>query len=106
MSTNLLPVIVPTLEPHASTSTKIGRAYKAKKSSFYNTFARELCDDTCHPRWLSASPACSQTFKGTLACFAHTNSQVLIKFNELQNLFNVQVLEDLGYSLKRGTVPC
>ena len=33
---------------HIPTSIKLGRAYKPKKSAFYSTFARQLCDDM-HP---------------------------------------------------------
>ena len=58
-----------------SYSIKLGGAYKPKKSAFYNTFARQLCDDIRLPGWLSAFPPHSQTFKPTQASFAHTNSQ-------------------------------
>ena len=60
---------------HTPASTKLGGAYKPKKSAFYSTFARQLCDDTRLPGWLSAFPVHSQTFKPTQASFAHTNSQ-------------------------------
>ena len=59
---------------HAPASIKSGGTYKPKKSAFYSTFTRQLCDDTCLPGWLSAFPAHSQTFKPTQASFAHTNS--------------------------------
>ena len=53
-----------------------------------STFARQLCDDTCLPGCLSAFPAPSQTFKPTLASFAHTqignrNIQWVINFSVL-----------------------
>ena len=54
---------------HIPTSMKSGGAYKSKKSAFCS-FARQLCDDTCLPGWLSAFPAHSQTFKPTQASFA------------------------------------
>ena len=57
------------------TSIKLGNAYKPEKSAFYSTFAKQLCDDTRLPGWLSAFPVYSQTFKPTQASFAHTNSQ-------------------------------
>ena len=60
---------------HIPTSIKSGRAYKPKMSAFYSTLARQLCDDTRLSGWLSAFPPHSQTFKPTLASFAHTNSQ-------------------------------
>ena len=60
---------------HTIASIKSGGAYKPEKSAFYSTFARQLCDDTCLPGWLSAFPVHSQTFKPTQASFAHTNSQ-------------------------------
>ena len=60
---------------HIPASIKSGGAYKPEKSAFYSTFARQLCDDTCLPGWLSAFPVHSQTFKPTQASFAHTNSQ-------------------------------
>ena len=60
---------------HASASIKLGKAYKPKKSAFYSTFARQLCDDTHLLGWLSAFPVHSQTFKPTQASFAQTNSQ-------------------------------
>ena len=43
------------------THTPTSRAYKTEKPAFYNTFARQLCDDTCLPGWLSAFPVHSQT---------------------------------------------
>ena len=60
---------------HTPASIKSGGAYKSEKSAFYTTFARQLCDDTRLPGWLSAFPVHSQTFKPTHASFAHTNSQ-------------------------------
>ena len=60
---------------HTPASIQSGGAYKPEKSAFYSTFARQLCDDTCLPGWLSAFPVHSQTFKPTQASFAHTNSQ-------------------------------
>ena len=60
---------------HISASIKSGGAYKPEKSAFYSTFARQLCDDTRLPGWLSAFPVHSQTFKPTQASFAHTTSQ-------------------------------
>ena len=60
---------------HIPASIKLGGAYKPEKSAFYSTLARQLCDDTRLPGWLSAFPPHSQTFKPTLASFAHTNSQ-------------------------------
>ena len=60
---------------HTPTSIELGGAYKPEKSAFYSTFARQLCDDTHLPGWLSAFPVHSQTFKPTQASFAHTNSQ-------------------------------
>ena len=57
---------------HTPASIKLGGA---EKSVFYSTFARQLCDDTRLPGWLSAFPVHSQTFKPTQANFAHTNSQ-------------------------------
>ena len=74
MFTNLLPVTA--LEwsqvTHIPASIKSGRAYKPEKSAFYSTFARQLCDDTHLPGWLSAFPAHSQTFKPTPASFTVT----------------------------------
>ena len=60
---------------HTPASIQSGGAYKPEKSAFYSTFARQLCDDTCLPGWLSAFPVHSQTFKPTQASFAHTNSR-------------------------------
>ena len=60
---------------HTPASIKSGGAYKPEKSAFYSTFARQLCDDTHLPGWLSAFPVHSQTLKPTQASFAHTNSQ-------------------------------
>ena len=60
---------------HTSASIKSGGAYKPEKPAFYSTFARQLCDDTRLPGWLSAFPVHSQTFKPTQASFVHTNSQ-------------------------------
>ena len=60
---------------HMPASIKLGGVYKSEKSAFYSTFARQLCDDTRLPGWLSAFPVHSQTFKPTQASFAHTNSQ-------------------------------
>ena len=60
---------------HIPASIKSGGTYKPKKSAFYSTFARQLCDDARLPGWLSAFPLHPQTFKPTLASFAHTNSQ-------------------------------
>ena len=60
---------------HIPASIKFGEAYKPEKSAFYSTLARQLCDDTRLPGWLSAFPPHSQTFKPTLASFALTNSQ-------------------------------
>ena len=37
-------------------SIKSGGAYNPEKSAFYSTFARQLCDDTRLPGWLSAWP--------------------------------------------------
>ena len=76
--TNLLPVIA--LEwsqviPMPA-SIKSGGAYKPEKSAFYSTFARQLCDDTRLPGWLSTFPVHSQTFKPTQASFAHRNNQL------------------------------
>ena len=50
---------------HIPASIKSGGAYKPRKSAFYSTIARQLCDDTRLPGWLSAFPAHSQTFKPT-----------------------------------------
>ena len=61
---------------HTPASIKSCGAYKPEKSAFYSTFARQLCDDTCLPGWLSAFPVHSQTFKPTQASFAHTNGQL------------------------------
>ena len=58
---------------HIPASIKLGGAYKPERSAFYSTFARQLCDDTRLPGWLSAFPPHSQTFKPTQASFAHTN---------------------------------
>ena len=52
---------------HIPASIKSGGAYKPEKSAFYSTFARQLCDDTHLPGWLSAFPVHSQTFKPTRA---------------------------------------
>ena len=52
---------------HIPASIKSGGAYKPEKSAFYSTFARQLCDDTRLPGWLSAFPVHSQTFKPTQA---------------------------------------
>ena len=60
---------------HTPASIKSGRAYKPEKSAFYSTFARQLCDDTHLPGWLSAFPVHSQTFTPTQPSFANTNSQ-------------------------------
>ena len=60
---------------HIPANIKSGGAYKPEKSVFYSTFARQLCDDTHLPGWLSAFPVHSQTFKPTQASFVHTNSQ-------------------------------
>ena len=74
MSTNLLPVTAPPMEP----------SQWAKKSAFYcRVITRQLCDDTHLPRWLSTSPVHSQTFKPTPANF-YTHKQPTITFNELQ----------------------
>ena len=69
---------------HTPASIKSGRAHKPEKSAFYKTFARQLCDDTCLPGWLSAFPVHSQTFKPTQVSFAHTHKSPTITFNELQ----------------------
>ena len=58
---------------HIPASIKLGGACKPERSAFYITFARQLCDDTRLPGWLSAFPP--QSFKLTQASFAHTNSQ-------------------------------
>ena len=47
---------------HIPASIKSGRAYKPEMSAFYNTFARQLCDDTCLPGWFSAFSVHSQTY--------------------------------------------
>ena len=60
---------------HTPAIIKLGGAYKPEKSAFYSTFARQLCDDTRLPGWLSAFPVHSLTFKPTQASFAHTNRQ-------------------------------
>ena len=39
---------------HIPASIKLGDAYKPKKSALYSIFARQLCDDTILPGWLSA----------------------------------------------------
>ena len=39
---------------HTPASIKSGRAYKPEKSALYSIFARQLCDDTILPGWLSA----------------------------------------------------
>ena len=61
---------------HTPTSIKLGVTYQPEKSAFYSTFARQLCDDTRLPGWLSAFPVHPQTFKPTQASFAHTKSQL------------------------------
>ena len=80
---------------HIPTSIKSGGAYKPEKSAFYSTFARQLCDDTRLPGWLSAFPPHPQIFKLTQASFAHTNSQP--SFNELENLYSIFVLISLVF---------
>ena len=50
-------------------------ASTTRKSAFYSTFARQLCDDVCLPGWYSAFPAHSQTYKSTSLSFTQTNSQ-------------------------------
>ena len=62
---------------HTPASIKSGGVHKPEKSAFYSTFARQLCDDTRLPGWLSAFPVHSQTFKPTQASFVHTNGQQL-----------------------------
>ena len=59
----------------------MGRGYTPKKSAFYSTFARQLCDDTLLSQWLSAFSAHSQTSKPTPANFTHTTF-------ELENLYS------------------
>ena len=44
---------------HIPASRKMGGAYKPEKAAFYSTFARQLCDDTHLPGWLSAFPVYS-----------------------------------------------
>ena len=39
---------------HILTSIKMGGAYKPEKEAFYSSFARQLCDGTHFPGWLSA----------------------------------------------------
>ena len=60
----------------------MGGAYKPKESPFYIAFARQLCDDTHLPGWLSAFPAHSQTFTPTPASFTHTNMPPHSKWKE------------------------
>ena len=55
---------------HISTSIKLGKAYKPEWLAFYSTFARQLCDDTRLPGWLSVFPVHSQIFKPTQASFS------------------------------------
>ena len=62
-------------DTHNPTSIKSGGAYTPERSAFYSTFARQLCDDTRLPGWLTAFSVHSQTFKPTQASFAHINSQ-------------------------------
>ena len=46
---------------HILASIKSGGAHKPEKSAFYSTFARQLCDDTRLPEWLSAFPVHSHS---------------------------------------------
>ena len=39
---------------HILTRIKMGGAYKPEKEAFYSSFARQLCDGTRFPGWLSA----------------------------------------------------
>ena len=61
-------------DTHIPTSINLGGAYKPK-SQLSKVFARQLCDDTHLPQWLSVISAHSQTFNPTPASFAHTISQ-------------------------------
>ena len=45
---------------HIPASIKSGGAYKPENSAFYSTFARQLCDDTHLPGWLSTFPVHSE----------------------------------------------
>ena len=60
---------------------------------FCSTSTRELCDDTHTPRWLSAFPRCSQTFKPTPAIefYAYMYIQPSITFNKLENFYSVKL---------------
>ena len=51
---------------HTPASIKSGGAYKLEKSAFYSTFARQLCDDTRLPGWLSAFPVHSSPLRQAL----------------------------------------
>ena len=51
---------------HIPASIKLGGAYKPEKSAFYSTFARQLCDDTRLPGWLSATLTNIQAHSGKL----------------------------------------
>ena len=53
------PVIVTTQVTQIPTRTKMGKAYKVKMPPFYSTFARQLCDDTNLPGWLSLFSTCA-----------------------------------------------
>ena len=68
-------------------SINFGVVYKPAESAFYSTFARQLCDDTYLPGWLSAFPVLTniQTHSGKLC----THKLLTITFNKLENLFSV-----------------
>ena len=53
------PVIVTTQVTQIPARTKMGKAYKVKMPPFYSTFARQLCDDTNLPGWLSLFSTCA-----------------------------------------------
>ena len=46
---------------HIPASIKLCGAFKPENSAFYSTFARQLCDDTRLPGWLSAFPVHSHS---------------------------------------------
>ena len=52
----------------------MSRAYKPKNAAFYSAFARQLCEASPLPGWLSAFPEHSQTFMSTPESFTHANS--------------------------------
>ena len=87
---------------HIPTSTKNRQGLQGQKVIFLHY----LCQRTVRwhlSSWMALSlSTCSQTFKCTLAYFAHTNSQVLITFSELENLFSILVLEEFRVLPKAG----